>query len=470
MTLDMAAGRWRGGLGQLARLAGAALVGTALLLPAASPVRAGSVTFGRPEAQATYERGITFTVPITADGPLERVEIRLRYPGSLGPYIAEIPPPHPVSGTLTYQLDTTGGGHLMPNTPIEATWAAFPAGADEPVLSAPVSVRYEDTSQDWRSLEGDLVTVHWYKGDEAFARRALEIGDRAVQETADLLGVTETEPIDFFIYGDEASFRTALGPGRRENIAGTAHANIRTLFALITPRQVGESWVGIVIPHELVHLVFDTAVENPYRFPPRWFNEGLAVYLSEGYGPGDRNAVADAVDSGDLLPLTALTGQFPTAFEKTALAYSESVSAIDHLVRISDRDTLLRLIASYRDGLTDDEAFTRALGVDLAAFQASWLDELGAEEPQPYGPVPNPPGPVPPGWDAPVEGQPTAVPGATPGAATTRPGATPVASSPGDGAGSGRGADGGLVLAAVAAVVVVVLVGLLLARRRTALP
>jgi hypothetical protein len=39
-----------------------------------------------------------------------------------------------------------------------------------------------------------------------------------------------------------------------------------------------------VVPHELVHLVFDTAVKNPYHFPPRWLNEGLAVYLSEGNG------------------------------------------------------------------------------------------------------------------------------------------------------------------------------------------
>ena len=37
--------------------------------------------------------------------------------------------------------------------------------------------------------------------------------------------------------------------------------------------------------------MFDTAVENPYHFPPRWLNEGLAVYLSEGYELGDRRAV-----------------------------------------------------------------------------------------------------------------------------------------------------------------------------------
>ena len=107
--------------------------------------------------------------------------------------------------------------------------------------------------------------------------------------------MTETEPIDFFIYADQDAFYDALGPGTRENVGGQANAEIRTLFALITAgrdrRLLGRA---VVIPHELTHLVFDTAVDNPYHFPPRWLNEGLAVYQSEGYGSGDRGLVEDA--------------------------------------------------------------------------------------------------------------------------------------------------------------------------------
>jgi hypothetical protein len=415
-------------------------LGLILLLAGPMPARAAAASFGRGDVDTEFGRAITFTIPITVSEPLERVELRLRYPGSLGPFIETIPGPTE-SQTLEYTISLSGGAHIVPNTTIEATWAAVPRGGGEPVLSEVQTVRYSDTSQDWRSLEGELVTVHWHVGGEAFARRALEIGDAAVQRTADLLGVTETEPIDFFIYGDEAAFRTALGPGTRENVGGQAHADIRTLFALITPEAIDDAWVGIVIPHELVHLVFDTAVQNPYRFPPRWVNEGLAVYLSEGYGAFDRSTVEDAARDGELLPLTALTGQFPTEPDKTYLAYAESVSAIAHLVDISDQDTLLTLIRSYREGLTDDEAFGRALGMDVAAFQASWLASIGARAPTPYGPVPNPPGPLPPGWDRPVDGQPTA-----------------------------GAADAGLVAVAVVVVVIIVIAGMVVARRRTARP
>ena len=138
--------------------------------------------------------------------------------------------------------------------------------------------------------------------------------------------MTESEPVDFFVYADQQAFYDALGPATRENVGGEAIAEIRTLFALITPSEIGAAWVSSVIPHELTHLVFDTAVRNPYHYPPRWLNEGLAVYLSQGYGSSDRSTVAAAVSAGTLVPLVALASQFPTTAERFHLAYAESVA------------------------------------------------------------------------------------------------------------------------------------------------
>ena len=448
--------------GRLRVAVAAVLLIAAALAPA--PVAAADVTFGMPSGKAVYGQSIDFSVDVTSSVPLARVELRLEFPDALGPLIVDVP----IAGAgakrqLQYSLDLAGGGHLVPNTPIRATWAAFTEPGADPVLSKTETVRYADTTKDWQSLKGDLVTVHWYQGDEAFARKALRIGEQAVQDTAALLGVNETEPIDFYIYGDQPSFRDALGPGTRENVGGQAHSDIRTLFALIEPQGINDPWVGIVIPHELVHLVFDTAVRNPYRFPPRWLNEGLAVYLSEGYGSSDRRLVEDAVSARDLIPLVALGGQFPTDAAKTSLAYAEAVSAIDYLVRTNDQASLINLVLAYKDGLTDDEAFTRALGVDLATFQDGWLAGLGASAPEQFGPRPAPPGPLPSGWSGPA---PVSAPAASPGitspapAATSAPGTSRPDSATADGVGWLPIAAGGVV------VVLVVVGGLLLARRR----
>ena len=138
-------------------------------------------------------------------------------------------------------------------------------------------------------------------GGQAFGRRALDIAEDAIAEAAELLGVDDLEPVDFIIYSDTRLFREAMGPATRENVGGQAHPGIRTLFGLIEPRQIGSDWVEELVVHELAHLVFDEAVSNPYQYPPRWLNEGVAVYVSGGYDAGDRSRVQGAAGGGTII-------------------------------------------------------------------------------------------------------------------------------------------------------------------------
>jgi hypothetical protein len=261
---------------------------------------------------------------------------------------------------------------------------------------------YADDRFDWKTLTGNVVRVHWYDGSQAFGAKALKIGDDAVAATAKLLGVTESDPIDFYIYATQQPFYDALGPGTRENVGGQAHPDIRTLFALIAPDEIDAGWIESVVPHELTHVVFATAIDNPYHEPPHWLNEGLAVYLSDGYDPAWKAMVKNAVKDGSLIPLDGLAGAFPTTADRFTLAYGESVSAVDRMVRINGRDALIKLIRSYHDGVSDGDAFKAALGRDVAGFEADWLAELGAQPPTRRGPQPAPAGPLPAGWSGPL--------------------------------------------------------------------
>jgi hypothetical protein len=449
------------------RLARVALATLALavtgLLPLAGPAPASAATgwadFDTPMATTSFTTGVSFSQPVTIDRQLGRVELLL---GSAdgGQTVIALPPPAG-AGTITlrHTLDPTADGHIVPNTPLVARWRLV--GADDPAdidVGPEIRVTVTDDRFEWRTAAGDLVRVHWYEGGDAFGRRALEIGEDAVREASELLGVTETDPVDFFVYADQEAFYDALGPGTRENVGGQANAEIRTLFALISPNEIDDDWVRIVIPHELTHLVFDTAASNPYHFPPRWLNEGSAVHISQGYDASDRGAVERSAANGTLIPLDGLTGQFPTSFDRFSLAYSASVSAVDYLIDEHGEDALVALIRSYADGLTDDEAFTAALGMDMSAFGAAWLEALGAEAPTRYGPQPAPPGPVPSAWLGEPGGN---VPPAASGQAPTSPGTPP-------GEGSTASDSTGAVLAVLVAAVVVGGVVVVLARRRRA--
>jgi Peptidase MA superfamily len=472
------------GRGRLGRLLLALAASLALLAPAA-PVQAATFTFSDPQTSSTFNQGIDFSIKLNASEAPGRVELQITFPGATGPFVVEPTDPAAAgSSTLHYTLDTTGSGHLMPNTPISFSWDAYPQGGGTAVSSAPSTYRYTDDTQKWQTLRDGLITVHWVQGPTSFAGQAAAWGTKALEDGGKLLGVDETTPVDFYAYADVQSFRAAIGGGARQNVGGSDYPDIRTFVSLLTPATLSDPYTKVTIVHELTHQVVFDATDNAYRSLPRWLNEGFAVYQAEGNTPFYRGLVRDAISSGDLLPLTALGWQFPTDPQKTFLGYAESVSAVDYIVRTYSKDALVKLILAYKNGPTDDEALTAAIGKGIAAFQAEWYQAIGATAPAQFGPQPAPTGPLPSGWTGPAatqvpaasnaagaSGSPkAAASGSSEAAASTPSLAATIATTPASSGGSGSGSDLALVLGALVVVSGAVLAGIVLASRRAASP
>jgi hypothetical protein len=377
-------------VGLRALLLAAALL-LAVLLPAAAEA---DVVFGQPQAEGSFGETVAFNTTFrTSQRPL-RVELLTRLPGG-GAERVELAAVEP-TGADGWRAAVYRGGHIVPNT----SWQfRFRVVTEDGSVTGPLGQHaVRDERLEWRVLQGEHVNVWWHEGGEDFGRRALDIAEAALTSASDLLGVGQLAPVDFFIYADTREFREAMGPATRENVGGQAHPAIHTLFGLIEPRQIRSDWIEELIRHELAHLVFHEAVDNPYQYPPRWLNEGLAVYLSRGYSEGDRALVRGAAGGGTIMPLEGLVGNFPTRATRSSLAYAESVSAVDFFVQTYGEPRLVDLITSFADGTGVDEAFVSATGDDFAAFDAAWLSSLGARPPEPYGPREVEPGPVPDAW------------------------------------------------------------------------
>jgi hypothetical protein len=430
----------------------------AAVLMSVSPTLAASPVVGAPNASVKFLSAVTFTGTATLTSDVARVELVLDLEGSTRSVVADVNVAlKPGPADLSYVLESPSGA-LVPGTAISASFRLVLK--DGSTVAGPVTtVHYTDTRYLWQTVSGEFVRVYYTEGGAAFGRRAATIGDDAIRQVSALLGVTETAPIKFYIYADRTAFYDVLGPAARENVGGEAHPEIRTLFANIGPDAINDPWVGVVIPHELTHLVFDTAVKNPYHYPPRWLNEGIAVYLSESYGNSDRSAMADAARKGTLMPLEALTGEFPTARDGFLLAYSESVSAVSFLVDHYGRGAMAALARAYAGGVTDDEAFKAALGTGLVGFEDAWLKANGATVLPPYGPENAPAGPAPSDWaGAPLR------PGMIP---AERSSISPAGTND-DGTGNGDRDTTGLIPGILAVIVVGVAGGLLARRLRRA--
>jgi hypothetical protein len=429
-----------------------------LALGVATSARASDAVFGQPAAEATLGDPITFNTTLTASAQPERVELLLGLPGEAAVTVL----PAAISGAGgNWRAAATLDGHVAPNTTFSYRFRVRdPAGGD--VIGPEGSITVSDERFAWRTLDGEVVRLHWFEGDDAFGQRALQIGEQAVQRARELLGVTDFTPVDFFIYSSAADLRFALGPGARENVGGQAHPDIRTMFGLIRPDQIHSDWVDTLVAHELTHLVFDSATDNPFNGPPRWLNEGVAVYLSEGYSPTRRDPVERAVERGELIPIVGLGGLFPTTLDEFLLAYGESVSAVDFFVRTYGEEKLWALVRSYAEGVSDDDAFSAATGADVATFNAAWMGSLGVDVPPPFGPQPGPTGPIPPDW--------TVAQGPTPGPGEPTPIAPRPTPSP-NGPPATPADDGRqvvLIAFVVLALALAVVIGLLLIMRRNA--
>jgi hypothetical protein len=417
----------------------AAIFASAAAGATAASVSAASITFGTPKASSSFGKGVDFTQPYSGNVQLGEVDIVITYPGGFGPTLVKLD--NPSAGSFTYSLDTSAG-QLQPNTQLLAKFQV--TLADGTVVNGPeIHVTYLDDRFTWQTKVGKVVRLHWYQGSDAFAVQALQMGEAGIAKAAKFLGFSETAPIDFYVYADQTPFYDALGPGTRDNVGGEANTETRTLFALIPPDEL--SYASTVVPHELTHVVFDDVTRNPYHFPPRWLNEGIAVYVSQGYGSSDKQLVSQAASDGTLMPLAAIRGEFPTTQDRFYLAYAESVSAVDYFMSNYGQADLQKLVRAFGKGASDDEAFQTAIGLSTGAFDQAWQKANGVTAQQSFGPQPAPTGPVPSGWTISGRG------GAT--SSTPAPGsvATPASTANPAGSGSGQSPNGPPVIVYVVA-------------------
>jgi hypothetical protein len=404
-------------------LATACVVG--LSLASAVPAAAASVTFGTPTATSVFGEGITFRQPYSGGGSFEEVDIVITYPGSIGPSLVKLDSPGP--GAFSYDI-VTSEGQLAANTKLSAHFRVV--FADGSLQEGPqVEVTYADTRFKWKTKTGPVVRLHWYEGSESFANTLLGFAQEGVDDATAFMGAGHQAPIDFFVYADERPFYDAMGAGIRENVGGLAIPETRTLFALAGPGET--AYAQSAVPHEITHVVFDEVTSNPYHYPPHWLNEAIATYVSEGYGSSDRARVSSAAQSGTLMPLAALGGQFPTSRDRFFLAYAESVSAIDFFIKTYGQSAVNDLLEAFGDGASDDEAFIEATGEDMAAFDRAWMESVGAQPGRSFGPQPAPTGPLPPGWIADDGTVASAPPSSAP--ASPEPGSTQEPSGESDG-------------------------------------
>ncbi len=173
--------------------------------------------------------------------------------------------------------------------------------------------------------------------------------------------------IEVFPTHDAFSVRTTGSPW-----IATVGASTGRVIALVSPRK-GAMTLGTfnftqVLRHEFTHTVTLGATENRI---PLWFTEGLAV--QEEHTPVRWEWVPmlyRAVTHNEMFDLDSLTWAFvrPRRPIDRQLAYAESSWICQYIEETYGHGAILRMIAEFRAGRTQDEVFTNALKMDQGTF------------------------------------------------------------------------------------------------------
>jgi hypothetical protein len=373
-------------VGQLSRLLAAAVLATGLAVLMADAAL-GFDGFGELAADSTYAQEIRLEVELDGPAP-ERLELLVRTPGDES---ATVIPVEPSGASAMYVWDTSAN-HVVPNTLVTYQWRAI--DGDSVVLSEEGTIRYEDdrAGLDWQRAQLGEATVHWYGDAENQAMRFGELTAQGVARAEELLGTSLAGPVDVFVYDSRDEFFGALGPGVREWTGAAAYSELRTIFMWLGGGS--PSYLEVAMLHEVTHIVFHDATDNPFHEPARWLNEGIATWSETSEGADERAIVQVEAGGGGLFAFEAITEQFPIGERGGRLSYAQGTTMVDLIVDRYGEEAIAAIAAAYREGASDADALAAGTGVPADELYADFYEEFGVTAPQPVAVDPIPPSDV----------------------------------------------------------------------------
>jgi len=174
--------------------------------------------------------------------------------------------------------------------------------------------------------------------------------------------------------GDRDAFRKIVG---MDIITAFALPD-RDLIVVDTSRVYTKPFtLRSTLKHELCHLLLHQNIDS--RLLPRWIDEGVCQWASGGVAElmaddGDRILTKAAV-SDRLISITELA-RFPMDEPSLILAYEESKSFVEYIVRDFGKTELMQILENLKEGDTISESIQKSLGLPLSELELKWHSSL----------------------------------------------------------------------------------------------
>jgi len=230
-------------------------------------------------------------------------------------------------------------------------------------------------SQPIHVLERRDLTVLYETSLTGGAEEAVELYEGVRKDVEKRLGLEVTFVPSILLIKNTETFRKMAG----SDLIVAFAVPEKTLMVIDHSRmKVNPFSLAVTMKHELCHLVVHHYLRG--RRIPKWFDEGIAQWVSEGIGEimieQKKPLLNEAVLAGKIIPMRALSVYFPGDRESLLLAYEQSQSLVTYMVEKYGTESILNILEGVKEGNTWEDAVWGALGVSFLDLEDGWHHHL----------------------------------------------------------------------------------------------
>jgi len=228
------------------------------------------------------------------------------------------------------------------------------------------------------SANGNLQAERPYFDFYAGSAHFLPVVDSAVSSARAELEIILRDTLDYkpsiYIESNPEDFRNRIG-GMVPDWGAAVAIPFREQIVIRSPAnfRLGKSLYELT-KHEYAHLALANRF-GPVR-PPRWLDEGLAMYTAFEWSWSNSFALSRASTFGGLKSLDEIEGLNNLDQNTAETAYAQSYLAIKYMLDTYGVEALNILIDSLARKVPIDKAMMTATGSNLAGFEQEYLNFL----------------------------------------------------------------------------------------------
>lgn len=367
--------------------AAAALLAAFLLVTTIAAAQ-GRVEFAEPQAAYAFNQSFDFIIPFTSSVNILEGYVFYRVEGDERDWVYE---GEVDDGLLQVHVDLDAQNSPRAYSTI-TYW--FRVGSDHGDFfeSQQYSLYYEDNRFAWQQVEIAPFALRWHNGDQSFAAAILAAANQGIARVQAMLPLPDPQPMTLQVYDNPADVQLVAQLAGYGWAAGhTDPAAGRVLFALAPGAQQSLE-IERQVPHEVAHLMLYQGLGAAgYANLPAWLDEGIASSVEVYSDPARNQLLNVAGGSGSLLPFFSLCESFPQDETLARLAYAQSASFVQFLLRRYNHAGFATLVDAYAQSGDCLNATQTAFGADLNQLDAQWRAEtFGAPSPLeavPWAPI-----------------------------------------------------------------------------------